>query len=114
MAALLLILANLFLILILFFLFFRAFFKFIGEDTLNNWNLEQFIPKNPLKKDPPPQVDREAPANDSNAQYTPEEDGPTAPVDLDQFTPDFTKPIKIQYEEAGDDHGLEVKVEDES
>lgn len=118
--ALLFILANLFLILVLFFLFFRAFFKFIGEDTLNHWNLESFVPKIPgINTDPSNsnQNKRTIPGTEinDNAQYTPTEEIPlNGEVPLDQFTPNFDKPIKIKYEEEGEDHGLSVEQEEET
>lgn len=110
-AALVLILANLFAIMVLFLLVFRAFFKFIGEDTLNNWNLETFIPKNPFSGKV--KREEETPTSNDTAQYTPTEDVPKEDeVPLDEFQPNFDKPIKIQYEEAGEDHGMTVKEEE--
>lgn len=111
--ALLLILANLFLVMVLFFLFFRAFFKFIGEDTLNHWNLEGFVPKDlPDTLSSVIRGKKPSTGADEGTQYTPTEGVPNEnEVPLDQFTPDPNKPVTIKYEEAGEDHGMSVEEE---
>lgn len=113
-AALLLILANLFIIMVMFLLVFRAFFKFVGEETLNNWSLESFIPKNSLNpfSGNSGKVRREEPTSEGN-EYTPTEDVPSSnEVPLEDFVPNFDKPIKIKYEDAGEDHGMRVEEEE--
>jgi hypothetical protein len=103
-AATVLVLANLLIILVLFLLVFRAFHKFIGEETLNTWNLESFVPKTfPFnRKSPEKEQENESP------QYTPTGDVPQRNIPLDEFTPNFEKPVEIVYEDEGEDHGMKV------
>lgn len=104
--AILIILFDLLLIAAIFLIIFKSFWKLIGEDTLNSWNLESFIPKDKQSQQPP--QTREVPINDSN-QYTPTSEVPINEIPLDQFTPNFDKPIKVVYEESGEDHGMSIK-----
>jgi len=101
-------------ILFLFLIVIRLIVKYFTEDTLTNWQLTDFIPKekatNPSsQKNINNQMEVDEEVVEQN-RYTPEL-VENQQVPLDQFTPNFNQPLKVKLEDDGENHGLSVEEE---